>query len=159
MCVFTSSPKHKGLNGVWEGHLSERVPTHPSFHSSVNPSSVYVLPAPLFSTNVQNLLLLSAQYKMCYKKKKNSVLIVLHWLNVTTKLFLIFSGYFLHIYFAVVSNKYKFRKNKQKNPFWKWKDCSWSNFAFQLFSFCMLPMCFRQPVLFIISLSYDYHHD
>lgn len=89
-----------------EKAISVKVYPHPSFQSSI---SVYVLPARLFSTNVQNLLLLLAQYKMCYIKKC-SVLIVLHWLNVTTKLFLIFSGYFLHIYFAVVPNKYKFRK-------------------------------------------------
>lgn len=93
--------------------------TSPSIHPSVCPVSMCF--QPLYFLQMYKIsfycqlntkcVILKKQNK---KKLKNSVLIVLHWLNVTTKLFLIFSGYFLHIYFAVVPNNYKFRKISRK---------------------------------------------
>lgn len=98
--------------------MKEYPHVHPSIHLSVHSLSMCF--QPLYFLQMYKISFYCrlntkcAIFKKIKIKKKNIVLIVLHWLNVTTKLFLIFSGYFLHIYFAVVPNKYKFRKISRK---------------------------------------------
>lgn len=91
---------------VWMGYekaisVKEYPHIHPSIHPSIHPVSMCF--QPLYFLQMYKISFYCQLNTKCVIKKKNSVLIVLHWLNVTTKLFLIFSGYFLHIYFAVVS--------------------------------------------------------